>query len=95
MGAYKEPHGGKLKELFLSESKADEEKLKAKEVVLTEEVVAPIGYRARHQSYTIDKEHKSKSSPGGVGSQIPVTVLERARAVTKDPHHHGPLLKPP
>ncbi|MEJ2299409.1 MAG: bifunctional sulfate adenylyltransferase/adenylylsulfate kinase [Woeseiaceae bacterium] len=31
MGAYKEPHGGKLKELFLSEGKADEEKLKAKD----------------------------------------------------------------
>ncbi len=31
MGAYKEPHGGELKELFLSESKADDEKLKAKE----------------------------------------------------------------
>ena len=30
MGAYKEPHGGVLKELFLSESKADEEKLNAK-----------------------------------------------------------------
>ncbi|MCG8370881.1 MAG: bifunctional sulfate adenylyltransferase/adenylylsulfate kinase, partial [Proteobacteria bacterium] len=31
MGAYKEPHGGELKELFLSERQADEEKLKAKE----------------------------------------------------------------
>ena len=31
MGAYKEPHGGELKELFLSERKADEEKLKAKD----------------------------------------------------------------
>jgi len=31
MGAYKEPHGGTLKELFLSEGKADEEKLKAKD----------------------------------------------------------------
>ena len=30
MGAYKEPHGGTLKELFLSEGKADEEKQKAK-----------------------------------------------------------------
>ena len=30
MGAYKEPHGGVLKELFLSEGKADDEKLKAK-----------------------------------------------------------------
>jgi sulfate adenylyltransferase len=30
VGAYKEPHGGKLLELFLSEAKADEEKLKAK-----------------------------------------------------------------
>jgi sulfate adenylyltransferase len=30
MGAYKEPHGGKLLELFLSEAKADEEKIKAK-----------------------------------------------------------------
>ena len=30
MGAYKEPHGGVLKELFLSEGKADEEKVKAK-----------------------------------------------------------------
>ena len=30
MGAYKEPHGGVLKELFLSERKADEEKLTAK-----------------------------------------------------------------
>ena len=30
MGAYKEPHGGALKELFLSESKADEEKIAAK-----------------------------------------------------------------
>ena len=29
MGAYKEPHGGTLKELFLSEGKADEEKQKA------------------------------------------------------------------
>ena len=31
MGAYKEPHGGVLKELFLSERKADEEKQKAKD----------------------------------------------------------------
>ena len=31
MGAYKEPHGGVLKELFLSERLADEEKQKAKE----------------------------------------------------------------
>ena len=31
MGAYKEPHGGELKELFLSERTADEEKLKAKD----------------------------------------------------------------
>ncbi|MEJ2258638.1 MAG: bifunctional sulfate adenylyltransferase/adenylylsulfate kinase, partial [Woeseiaceae bacterium] len=31
MGAYKEPHGGELKELILSEGKADEEKLKAKD----------------------------------------------------------------
>ncbi len=31
MGAYKEAHGGKLKELFLSESQADEEKIKAKD----------------------------------------------------------------
>ena len=30
MGAYKEPHGGVLKELFLSERAADEEKLEAK-----------------------------------------------------------------
>ena len=30
MGAYKEPHGGQLKELFLSEAKADDEKLNAK-----------------------------------------------------------------
>ena len=30
MGAYKEPHGGTLKELFLSEGKADQEKQKAK-----------------------------------------------------------------
>lgn len=30
MGAYKEPHGGALKELFLSERNADEEKEKAK-----------------------------------------------------------------
>jgi sulfate adenylyltransferase len=29
MGAYKEPHGGTLKELFLSEGKADEEKQRA------------------------------------------------------------------
>ncbi|MDX1508342.1 MAG: bifunctional sulfate adenylyltransferase/adenylylsulfate kinase [Woeseiaceae bacterium] len=29
MGAFKEPHGGKLRDLFLSESKADEEKEKA------------------------------------------------------------------
>ncbi|HEX5788815.1 MAG TPA: bifunctional sulfate adenylyltransferase/adenylylsulfate kinase [Woeseiaceae bacterium] len=31
MGAFKEPHGGALKELFLPEGKADEEKLKAKD----------------------------------------------------------------
>ena len=31
MGAYKEPHGGVLKELFLSERLADEEKVKAKD----------------------------------------------------------------
>jgi sulfate adenylyltransferase len=30
MGAYKEPHGGTLKELFLSEGKADQEKQQAK-----------------------------------------------------------------
>ena len=30
MGAYKEPHGGTLKELFLSEGKADQEKQEAK-----------------------------------------------------------------
>ncbi len=31
MGAFKEAHGGKLKELYLNEGRADEEKLKAKE----------------------------------------------------------------
>ncbi len=31
MGAYKEAHGGKLKELFLSEGQADDEKIKAKD----------------------------------------------------------------
>ena len=31
MGAFKEPHGGKLTELYLSEGKADEEKIKAKD----------------------------------------------------------------
>ena len=31
MGAFKEPHGGTLQELYLSESKADEEKLLAKD----------------------------------------------------------------
>ena len=31
MGAFKEPHGGVLKDLFLSEGKADEEKVKAKD----------------------------------------------------------------
>ena len=30
MGAFKEPHGGVLKELYLSERNADEEKLRAK-----------------------------------------------------------------
>ena len=29
MGAFKEPHGGELKELYLPEGKADEEKLLA------------------------------------------------------------------
>jgi len=31
MGAFKEPHGGTLKELYLSEGKSDEEKLKARD----------------------------------------------------------------
>ena len=31
MGAFKEPHGGKLNELYLSEGKADDEKIKAKD----------------------------------------------------------------
>jgi hypothetical protein len=31
MGAFKEPHGGELKELYLPEGKADEEKLRAKD----------------------------------------------------------------
>ena len=31
MGAFKEPHGGVLKELYLGESAANEEKLKAKD----------------------------------------------------------------
>ena len=31
MGAFKEPHGGKLTELYLSESRADEEKIRAKD----------------------------------------------------------------
>ena len=31
MGAFKEPHGGELKELYLPEGKADDEKLRAKE----------------------------------------------------------------
>jgi sulfate adenylyltransferase len=31
MGAFKEPHGGELKELYLPEGKADEEKLQAKD----------------------------------------------------------------
>ena len=30
MGAFKEPHGGKLRELFLTESLADSEKMKAR-----------------------------------------------------------------
>ena len=31
MGAFKQPHGGELKELYLAEHKADEEKLRASE----------------------------------------------------------------
>jgi sulfate adenylyltransferase len=31
MGAFKEPHGGSLKELYLSEGRADEEKIRAKD----------------------------------------------------------------
>ena len=31
MGAYKEPHGGVLKELYLNESAAEEEKQKARD----------------------------------------------------------------
>ena len=31
MGAFKEPHGGMLKDLYLSESRGDEEKIKAKD----------------------------------------------------------------
>ena len=31
MGAFKEPHGGKLKDLYLPEGKADQEKENAKD----------------------------------------------------------------
>ena len=33
MGAFKEPHGGRLSELYLTESQADEEKAQAKSYV--------------------------------------------------------------
>ena len=76
MGAYKEPHGGQLKELFLTESLADEEKVLAKDY--------PSWDLTQRQVCDLDLLMNGAFSPleGFLGQQDYDSVCERMRLVS-------------